>query len=178
MMSGHDEPDGPPVRRVMTVELTIAEVATIRSLLWAAFASDGGGFTEHDWEHAVGGLHFVLERDRAIVAHASVVGRILYVGEGRFAAYQGQGFGSCVMQEVNSFIRARFELGAMSAGPHGSYERLGWQTWRGPSSVRTAGNSRRTPDDDDDILVLPTPSSQPLDPNDPISCEWRPGDIW
>ena len=80
MMSGHDEPDGPPVRRVMTVELTIAEVATIRSLLWAAFASDGGGFTEHDWEHAVGGLHFVLERDRAIVAHASVVGRILYVG--------------------------------------------------------------------------------------------------
>jgi aminoglycoside 2'-N-acetyltransferase I len=65
----------------MTAELTVAEIATIHNLLWAAFASDCCGFTEHDWEHAVGGVHFVLERDGAVVAHASVVDRLLNVGE-------------------------------------------------------------------------------------------------
>ena len=36
---------------------------------------------------------------------------------------------------------------------------------------------RRTPDDGD-ILILPTPASPPLDPDDPISCECGPGDVW
>ena len=37
---------------------------------------------------------------------------------------------------------------------------------------------RRTPDNDGDIPMLPTPASQPLDPDDPISCECGPGDVW
>jgi aminoglycoside 2'-N-acetyltransferase I len=82
------------------------------------------------------------------------------------------------MHEVNAYIRARFELGALSAGPHAFYERLGWMTWTGPSSVRAADGSQRTADDDGDILVLPTPPSPPLHPSQPISCEWRPGDVW
>ncbi len=37
---------------------------------------------------------------------------------------------------------------------------------------------RRTPDDDPYIMVLRTPSSPPLDITAPISCDWRPGDVW
>jgi hypothetical protein len=36
-----------------------------------------------------------------------------------------------------------------------------------------ADGRRHAPDPDDDILVQPTPASPPLDPDDPISCEWR-----
>jgi aminoglycoside 2'-N-acetyltransferase I len=82
------------------------------------------------------------------------------------------------MQDVTAFIRERFELGALGTGSHGFYERLGWLTWMGPTSVRTANGPRRTPDEDGYVMVLPTPASPPLDLTAPISCEWRPGDVW
>ena len=177
------------LHRVPTNELTAHETAAIRELLWSAYGSDEEGFTEDDWEHAIGGMHFVLEIDGEIVAHASVVerefdvdGRPLKTGYVEAVATapdrQGEGFGSLVMSAVTSWIRERFELGALGTGRHAFYERLGWLTWKGPSSVRTAGRPRRTPDEDGDILVLPTGSSPELDLEAPISCDWRPGDVW
>jgi aminoglycoside 2'-N-acetyltransferase I len=158
-------------------------------LLWAAFPAGEEGFTEEDWEHGLGGMHFVLEVDGEIVTHASVVERELHVdGRPLRTGYveavatapdrQGRGFGSSVMQDVTAFIRERFELGALGTGSHGFYERLGWLTWTGPTSVRTADGPRRTPDEDGYVMVLPTPASPPLDLTAPISCEWRPGDVW
>jgi aminoglycoside 2'-N-acetyltransferase I len=82
------------------------------------------------------------------------------------------------MDRVTTFIRDRFELGALGTGRHQFYERLGWLTWTGPASVRTPEGTRRTPDEDGFILVLPTPSSPALDLAAPISCEWREGDVW
>ncbi len=178
------------LRRLATEELTTAEVRAIRDLLVAAFESDEQErFTEQDWEHAIGGVHFVLDMDRQVLAHASVVRRELYV-DGRplrtgyveavatAPPHQGSGLGSMVMREVGSFIQERFELGALGTGSHGFYERLGWLTWRGPSSVRTAAGPVQTPDEDGYILVLPTPASAFLDLAAVISCEWRPGDVW
>ncbi|HEV8699253.1 MAG TPA: GNAT family N-acetyltransferase [Candidatus Limnocylindrales bacterium] len=164
-------------------------MAAIRDLLWAAFPAGEDGFTEDDWQHAVGGTHFVLELGGEIVAHASVVEREMHVdGRPLRTGYveavatapdrQGRGLGSIVMQDVTAFIRERFELGALGTGSYGFYERLGWLTWRGPTSVRTAEGPRRTPDEDGYVMVLPTPSSPPLDPTVPISCDWRPGDVW
>src|SRR2546426_796867 len=69
-------------------------------------------------------------------------------------------------------------LGALGTGRYRFYERLGWLRWAGPSFVRTAGGLRPTPDEDGYILVLPTPSSPPLDQSAGISCDWRPGDVW
>ena len=66
----------------------------------------------------------------------------------------------------------------LGTGRHRFYERLGWQTWRGPTSVRAPEGMQRTPDEDGYILVLTTPSSPPLDPAAPISCDWRVGDVW
>ncbi|HEY8845086.1 MAG TPA: GNAT family N-acetyltransferase [Candidatus Limnocylindrales bacterium] len=180
---------GASVRRVASADLSASEVAIIRTLLWAAFPPGDDGMTEDDWKHALGGTHFILEFDGEIVAHASVVERELHVGgkplrTGYVEAVatapdrQGIGLGSRLMGEVTAWIRDRFELGALGTGRHSFYERLGWRTWTGPSSVRTLNGDRRTPDDDGYILVLATASSPPLDPSAPMSCDWRAGDVW
>jgi len=44
--------------------------------------------------------------------------------------------------------------------------------------VRTRDGLVRTPEEDGFILVLRTPSSPDIDLTAPISCEWRPGDVW
>src|SRR5919197_3754118 len=145
------------LRRVPTHELTAAEIEAIRELLWAAFPpGDDGAFTEEDWRHAIGGLHFVLELDGELLAHASVVERELHVGgralrTGYVEAVatdperQGRGLGTRVMREVNSYIEERFQLGALGTGSHHFYERLGWRTWRGAASGRAGGGAPRPP---------------------------------
>ena len=151
------------------------EIAAIRALLERAFGSDEEErFTDDDWDHAVGGVHFVLDVDGEIIAHASVVERELHVdGRPLRTGYveavatapdrQGAGFGSLVMADVTAWIKDRFELGALGTGRQRFYERLGWLTWAGPSFVRTGEGPRRTPEEDGYIMVLPTPSSPPLD---------------
>ena len=178
------------VRRVSTQDLSTSEIAAIRALLVAAFGTDEEeGFSDHDWEHAIGGQHFVLEFDGEVGAHASVVERELHVGArplrtgyveavATIPVRQGEGLGSLVMAEVTGYIRAGFELGALGTGRQRFYERLGWRTWTGPSAVRTIDGLRPTPDDDGYIMVLATPTSPPLDLNTTITCEWRPGDVW
>lgn len=178
------------VRRLATPELTAPELAVIRALLDTAFGThEDERFTEPDWQHAVGGVHFVLDLDGEILAHAAVVERGIHVG-GRPARtgyveavatsvdHQGRGAGSALMTEVNAWIRDRYELGVLGTGRHHFYERLGWETWRGPSFVRTEAGLRRTVDEDGYILVLRTPSSPSFELTESISCEWREGDVW
>ena len=82
------------------------------------------------------------------------------------------------MRLVKDYIGTHFELGALGTGSHAFYHRLGWQTWQGPSFVRADTGEQATPDEDGYILVLTTRSSPALDLTLPISCEWRPGDVW
>jgi len=178
------------LRQIPTPDLTASEISIIRELLVTAFGSDEEErFADDDWDHALGGTHFVLDLDGEIVSHASVVERELHVSDrplrtGYVEAVatavdrQGGGFGSLVMTDVGSYIRERFELGALGTGRQHFYQRLGWQIWEGPAFVRTADGPRRTPDEEGYILVLPTPSLPPLDLATSISCDWRPGDVW
>jgi len=182
--------DAARVRRLSTQDLTTSEIAAIRALMVAAFGPDEeDGFTDDDWEHAIGGRHFVVDVDGEIAAHASVVERALHVdGRPLRTGYveavataptrQGAGLGSLIMGEVGAYIRDEFELGALGTGRHRFYERQGWRTWIGPSAVRAAEGDVPTPDDDGYIMVLATPTSPPLDLNATITCDWRPGDIW
>jgi aminoglycoside 2'-N-acetyltransferase I len=182
--------DRPHLRRLLTTELAPEEITAIRELLVSAFGpEEDGQFGEDDWQHALGGMHFVLDVDGVILGHASVVERELQVdGRPLRTGYveavgvapdrQTSGFGSQLMTDVNAWIRERFELGALGTGRHRFYQRLGWRTWSGPTSVRTDRGTQRTPDEDGYILVLETPASPPLDLAAAISCEWRPGDVW
>jgi aminoglycoside 2'-N-acetyltransferase I len=178
------------VRQLQTADLTPDELVAVRAILDEAFGTDEDErFTDDDWEHAVGGVHFVVEQDGVIVAHAAVVerhleldGRPVRTGYVEAVAVapgeQGSGHGALVMTHVGQWITGHFELGALGTGAHRFYERLGWHTWRGPSSVRATEGPRPTPDDDGFIMVLKTPTSPPIDLDAPISCEWRPGDVW
>lgn len=177
------------MRRVRTPELQPGEVAELRDLLWAAFPPGEEAFTEEDWEHAMGGTHVLLTIGDRLAAHASVVERTLHVAEhavrtGYVEAVatspdlQGGGLGTLVMEEVGAIIRDGYEMGALGTGAHHFYERLGWRTWRGPTSTRTVTGERRTPDEDGFVMILTTPTSPALDLDLPLSCEWRPGDVW
>ena len=179
------------LRRLRTSDLTPAEIVEIRGLLDAAFWDDEDErFTEADWDHSIGGIHFVLDDDGTIVSHASVVERELRIAGRPFRTgyveavattpdRQREGFGTTVMRDATAYILETFELGGLGTGEQGFYERLGWTTWLGPSSVRTHdGGERRTPDEDGYIMVLLTPASVTVDLAAGISCEWRPGDVW
>jgi len=178
------------LRRSTTAQLTAAEIEQARALLWAAFADDADGqFSEDDWQHALGGMHFLGELDGALVAHAAVVDRTLFVaGQPIRTGYveavavapkqQGLGYGTALMRAVNEHVDERYELGALGTGSQHFYERLGWQIWRGPSSVRTTAGVVSTPDEDGYIMVRLTTRSPALDLTSPITCEWRRGDVW
>ena len=180
----------PRVRRVPTDRMTGPELDAIRGLMDEAFGSGEEAFGDDDWAHALGGLHVVLDVGGRIAAHAAVVERELRVGgrslrTGYVEAVatapdlQGTGLGTAVMGPVAIHIRDRYELGALGTGSHTFYERLGWRTWRGPSSVRLPdGRERPTPDEDGFIMVLLTRTTADLDLALPISCDWRPGDVW
>lgn len=182
---------GITVRRVPSAQLTDAEVERLRALLDEAFNDPDPGerFSEDDWQHALGGIHFLADEDGRIVGHASVVERDIRVDGAPLRtgyveavatepAGQGRGIGSAVMREVAAYLAEAFELGMLGTGSQGFYERLGWFIWRGPSSVRLADAERPTPEEDGYIMAMRTPSTPPLDPDAPISCEWRPGDVW
>ena len=178
------------IHKLATEQLTTHQIASIRELLWAAFAEDEhGGFSEHDWQHALGGTHFVVEVDGRIVSHAAVVERTLHVAGtpvrtgyveavATAPAEQGRGYGSELIRALNDLVERDFELGVLGTGSQTFYERLGWRVWHGPSSVLTATGEIATPDDDGYIMYLLTPSSPRLDPRAPIACEWREGDVW
>ena len=120
--------NGMRLRQIPTPDLTKSEISIIRELLASAFGSDEEErFADDDWDYALGGTHFVLDLDGEIVSHASVVERELHVGDrplrtGYVEAVatavdrQGGGFGSLVMTDVGSYIRERFELGALEIG--------------------------------------------------------------
>ncbi len=179
----------PRLRTMPTDELTLAESGSIRTILWEAFGDGEDAFAEDDWTHALGGIHFVLDLDGEIVAHASVVERVLWVGAqpirtGYVEAVatdpdnQGRGFGTLVMAAATAHVRESFDLGALGTGRLTFYQRLGWEAWGGPAFVREPSGLVRTPEDEGYLLVLRTPSSPSFDGNEPLSCQPRVGEPW
>jgi aminoglycoside 2'-N-acetyltransferase I len=175
------------VRVVATAALSASERVAIRTLLDTAF---DGEFSEDDWAHALGGWHAVVEIEGSVVAHASVVPRVLEAGGRRLRAgyveavavqpaRQRTGLGSAVMRALAPIVERDYDVGALSTGEWHFYERLGWQRWHGPTWVRFPdGRRARTPDDDDSLMMLRTPHTPALDLSAALVCEARPGDVW
>jgi aminoglycoside 2'-N-acetyltransferase I len=183
------EPVRAVIRACATDDLAPAEIRDLRRLLRGAFEDDEGGFTEHDWQHGLGGLHFLAQLDGRIVGHAAVGRRPIGIGERILRAgyveavavardLRRRGVGSALMRAANERIAQAFEIGVLATGSPSFYERIGWEVWRGPSFVREADGLRPTPDEDGFILVLRTPATPPLDVTAPITCDPRPGDDW
>lgn len=174
----------PRIETVTGDALTAGHLVAVRRLLDRAF---DGEFSDDDWWHAIGGHHVTVYHDEALVAHASVVRRRLWVGgNAHEAGYveavatepdaQGRGFGTAAMEEIGRVIDRHHAFGVLSTGTYRFYERLGWRRWCGPTSVRLAsGEIVRTPDDDGGVMVR---STVPLDIDATITCDERTGDAW
>lgn len=174
------------VRELATAELTEAQLSSVRALMAAAFDD----FTEDDMAHGLGGRHFLLESEKRVVAHASVVERVLELDGRRLRAgyvesvavepaLQRTGLGTAVMRAATAYVRERLELGALGTGEQPFYEALGWERWTGRSFVRERdGTIRHTVDEDPWIMVLRTGPSAVAPLTGTLTCEWRPGDVW
>jgi aminoglycoside 2'-N-acetyltransferase I len=93
---------------------------------------------------------------------------------------RGRGLATLVMAEAAKVLEEGYELGALSDGTRipGFYQRLGWETWQGPTWAAGPDGPVRTADEDGSILVLRTPATGSLDQTGPITCDWRAGDVW
>jgi aminoglycoside 2'-N-acetyltransferase I len=180
----------PTIRLARTTDLTAAETATLRALFDAAWSAKDGEFSEDDWRSATGGVHILLEVEGRIRSHASIVDRVLETGGSAlrtgyveavatWPVDQQRGHATSVMRAVGAFVHERFELGALDTGIDSFYERLGWERWRGPTAVRTERGVIGTPEEDGLVMVIRTATTPAdLDLDAPISCDWRPGDVW
>ncbi|MBU2664505.1 GNAT family N-acetyltransferase [Actinoplanes bogorensis] len=168
-----------------TADLTGDMRVEIRRLLDDAFE---GAFSDDDWDHSLGGLHFVVERDGRIAAHASVVQRgFFHAGRSWRCGYveavavsppwRGQGLAGAVMGEAENVIARAYDFGALSASDagRGLYVSRGWQQWRGRTAVLSPSGLTYTPDDDDSTFVR-APAGIDLD--GVLACDWRNGDVW
>jgi aminoglycoside 2'-N-acetyltransferase I len=169
-----------------TDELSDQGLLEVTMLLEAAF---GHSFEEY-WHEIGPAVHFVLESDDAVVAHACVVERALrtqdrelrtgYVeGVATRPDLRRRGHGTAVMEAVDRFILDNFDLGGLDTGSNTFYARLGWETWRGPTFIRCRdGSLMRTADEDGNVMILRTATTRCLDVTAPLSAEWRRGDLW
>ena len=174
------------VRVAHTAHLGAQRLAAVRALLVEAF---GPGLTDLDVEHALGGMHALVEEDGELVAHGAVVqrrllhaGRALRVGYVEAVAVRAdrrrRGHGSAVMSALESVVQGAYDAGALSASPEGAllYAARGWRVWRGPTSALTPAGVVPTPDDDGSVHVLAL--GVPLDLDGALTCDWRDGDLW
>ena len=93
-------------------------------------------------------------------------------------ALHGRGIGSVVMRRIGQIIADDFEIGSLATGSNHFYERLGWETWRGPCFARRGGELFRTADHDGDVMVLRTAATPAYTGDEPISVAWRRGELW
>lgn len=174
------------VQTAHTSDLDAATLRAARSLLEAVFEGD---VTEHDWEHALGGVHALAWEGDELVGHASVVqrrllhgGRALRTGYveavGVRADQRRRGHGAAMMAGLERVVRGAYDLGALGAADEAAdfYAAQGWKPWRGPTSALTPGGVVRTPDEDEGVFVLPV--ALPLDFTGELTCDWRDGDVW
>lgn len=111
------------VRTAHTADLPAATLAAVRALLDAVFEGD---MSDHDWEHALGGVHALVWEENEVVGHGSVVQRrLVHGGQGLRTGYvegvgvradrRRRGHGAAMMHALERVVRGAYELGALAA---------------------------------------------------------------
>ena len=175
------------LRVAHTSELEPELLEAVQAMLVEVFE---GGFDEHDWEHALGGIHAIaLSEDGEPVGHASVVQRrLLHGGRALRTGYvegvgvrreaRRRGHASALMEAIERVIRGAYEVGALSASDAAIplYTARGWLPWQGETYALGPEGRVRTPEDDDSVHVLEL--ARPLDRAGELACDWRDGAVW
>lgn len=135
-----------------------------------------------------GGKHLVGFWEGRIVSHVAWVPRMLeqdglpplrtaYVEAlATLPGFEGQGYATLMMREVAEVTRS-FDLAALSPSEPGFYARLGWELWRGPLAIRGPEGVLATPDDEQ-VMILRTPTTPALNLDARLTAEWRKGELW
>lgn len=172
----------PSILRAATHELSSHQITELKQFLHDAF---DGEFSDEDFEHCVGGVHFLLMVEGTLIGHASVIERALRIDTtelriGYLEAMaiaelsRGKGWGSHLLTSVNDYIRLQFGAGALSTGDNSFYTHAGWQTWHGPSHIIRDQQWFASPEEDGGIMTLDIEGSR----MEPIAIEHRAGDAW
>lgn len=142
---------------------------------------------DHLFDSLPGSIHLFGRLHGQMITHAAWVTRWLepegqeplrtaYVeAVATLPAYQGQGFGTHLMQQVKQHI-LDYELGALSPSEADFYARLGWELWQGPLAIRTQGELLPTPDEE--VMIMRLPRTPALDLGVRLTAEWRTGELW
>lgn len=174
------------LRVAHTADLDSSSLSAARALLDGAFEDE---VTEHDWEHALGGIHALAWDGDELIGHASVIQRrLIHAGRALRTGYvegvavradrRRRGHGAAMMDALERVIRGGYELGALGATDEakGLYTGRGWQQWRGPLSALTPTGIVPTGEEEGSIYVLAL--EHPLDLDGELTCDWREGDSW
>ena len=156
--------------------------------------SFGSGFRENDWHHGLGGTHvFVKDDTDTLLAHAAVVSRVIRHGANALRVgyveavavrsdLQGRGLGRVLMNQVESIVHAKYQLGALNAIDNAVqfYLHRGWTLWTGATAaIDHTGGIIATDNGEDRIMLLASRlQSQEIDRSSVLTCDWRPGDLW
>jgi aminoglycoside 2'-N-acetyltransferase I len=176
----------PGIRLAHTADLDPETLRAIRALLDDVFGAD---MTDHDWEHALGGMHALVLEGGQVVGHGSVIQRrLLHRGRALRTGYveavavkadrRARGYGAALMEPLERIIHGAYEVGALGASEMGAgfYAARGWTQWRGKTWALTPGGVVRTGEADEDIYLLEV--SESLDFGGDLTCDWRDGDLW
>jgi aminoglycoside 2'-N-acetyltransferase I len=166
------------------------ELDTLRE--WLELAYDEGPWRLDHWDEIGPGPHVVAEDDDgSLVAHACIAWVPVTIGETTLRAgyledvatradARGRGYGTAVVTATHPLIEAEASIGFLATGSLGFYERLGWERWRGPSSV-TEPDGTRTPTHDEDgyLMVLRFAGTPGVSLDEPVSRPRRdPDEPW
>jgi len=166
-----------------TEALSAEDLDEVRALCSEAYQEDFAPLLEK-----VGPGHHLLGRRKGnLVSHAMWVTRMLeptslpplrtaYVEAVATApAFQKRGHATELMRRIEREIQD-YDLGALSPSDQPFYQRLGWVCWRGPLFIRKGRVLELTPGET--VMVLRLPRTPPLDLDEPLSAEWRRGELW
>ncbi|WP_135229519.1 GNAT family N-acetyltransferase [Deinococcus fonticola] len=168
-----------------THQLTQPQIGALRTLLDVVYE---GEFSPEDWDHALGGLHTLAWQGAQVIGHAAVVQRAVLVGNQPYRAgyleamgvhpdWQRRGVGRQLMRRVNTQVEHGYDLGLLSPSDEGRplYAGTGWLDWLGERRSFTPGGVTPTPDEE--VMVYGR-ADLGLDLTQPLTCDYRSGDVW
>lgn len=133
-------------------------------------------------------IHVIGIHEERVVAHAALHTRWLglpdypllktaYVDSvATLPRQRGKGYASAVMRRLATHVR-KYDIGALAANTPHFYERLGWELWHGPLFARRDGEVIPAPNEHG-VMILRLPGTPRLSLWEPLSVEWREGDVW
>ena len=165
-------------------QFTQVEINEIIALCSDAFYEDYAPFIKlFD-----GSTHILARRNGKLVSHGLWITRWLQVGNGPLMrtayiegvatdeTHRGLGFATAVIARLAAEI-SEFEIGGLSPAETSLYASLGWEYWEGPLFHRKQGKLIHDPDDEQ-VMILQLPKTPALNLSQPISVEWREGEVW